>query len=118
MVTTSVTSSRSCGWTRLYRLVTEQPGTWPTRWHRLPVGVDVLDKCGVLEQVDALVVFALRSEQPFLEPYKSKGRTSNASCSRWVTWGVRNSATVTRIRGDTRSRPACCSSTSHVAADG
>jgi hypothetical protein len=43
----------------------QQPGAGLTRWHRLPVGVDVLDKCGVPEQVDALVVFALRSEQSF-----------------------------------------------------
>ena len=42
----------------------QQPGAGLTRRHRLPVGVDVLDEGGVLEQVDALVVFALRSEQP------------------------------------------------------
>jgi hypothetical protein len=41
----------------------QKPGAGLTRRHRLPVGVDVFDEGGVLEEVDALVVLALRSEQ-------------------------------------------------------
>ena len=96
----------------------EQPGAGLTGRDRPAVTVDVLDQGGVLEQVDALVVLAFGTEQPLRAAVDVKGADPNASVSRWVISGLRSSATVTRIWGDSRRRPACCSSASHMATDG
>jgi hypothetical protein len=49
---------------RLDQVGDEQPGAGLAGRDRLPVGVHVLDQGGVVEQVDALVVLALGTEQP------------------------------------------------------
>ena len=46
----------------------QQPGPGLARRHRLAVGVEVLDQGGVLEQVDALVVLALRAPEASVQP--------------------------------------------------
>jgi hypothetical protein len=57
----------------------QQPGAGPAGRHRLPVGVDVLDQGGVLEQVDALVVLAFGAPEPFAS---RRGRTRTGPAGR------------------------------------
>jgi hypothetical protein len=75
----------------------EQPGAGLAGRDRLPVGVDVLDQGGVLEQVDALVVLALGTEQPRRPSRLTKSSSALISFCSGSTLTVISSAPVSAV---------------------